>query len=70
MCSAAARRPPARRATPQPGGTAMRIQGFAKTFVHSKPGLVPADLTKVEAISFVGPGYLRGFEVPDHIGLL
>jgi len=23
-----------------------------------------------EAISFVGPGYLRGFEVPDHIALL
>jgi len=23
-----------------------------------------------EAISFIGPGYLRGFEVPDHIALL
>jgi hypothetical protein len=34
-----------------PGGKAMRVQGFAKTFVHCKPGIVPADLTPFAAVS-------------------
>lgn len=38
-------------ATPRPAGTALRVQGFAKTFVHAQAKRMPHDLTQFAAVS-------------------
>ena len=69
--------PPAGRTTAAGGANAANGQLALAFYRHAESDYRPSSLQLVrfegdrvvEMMSFIGPGYLRGFEVPDHLPL-